>query len=337
MSSFVELQNANIDETENGYQVLQRNYGNKCIRFLRNRIVTSVCFVIVFAVTIPVLLFFVLFHLGYSVEEQRHTCLVAANYRVSCGGLNITSEECLEVKCCFDEETEECYHYLPSYYYYQTTADTGTTGHYYAVQDKTPFNSTSTNSLAVSIVELDENKIKVVLHRTNVSVDTSTVVDATKSYEYQIYDEDFLYVQVIRASTSDSLFTTHKGPLIVSAGYWEWTFQLTTENLFGLGELSFAENTTYTKVIYKNKDDHNTLPMFMAYVNGSYHGAMVEHEGPLEVTVLPSYLIILRALVGDSISITISTGPTPADVVKQQRALASVDLPFWALGPHICR
>lgn len=337
MSSFVELQNENCgDETDNGYQVQRRNYGNKCTRFLRNRIVTSACFVIVFAITIPLLLFFVLFHLGYSVKEQRHTCLVASSYRVPCGGFNITSEDCLAVNCCFDEESEECYHYIPSLYYYQTTADSETTGYYYAVQEQTPFNTTSTNALAVSVVELGENKLKVVLHRTNVTVDTSNVV-ATKSYEFKIYNEDFLYVQVVRASSGDSLFTTHKGPLIASAGYWEWTFQLTTENLFGLGELTFAENTTYSKVIYKNGDDHNTLPMFMAYVNGSYHGAVVEHEGPLEVTVLPSYLIVLRALVGDSVSVTISTGPTPADVVEQQRVAEPVDLPFWALGPHICR
>lgn len=338
MSSFVELQNdLNRDESENGYLVQQRNYGNKCIRFLRNRIVTSVFFLIVFAVTIPLLLFFVLFHLGYSAEEQRHTCLVANNYRVVCGGINITLEECEAVRCCFDEETEECYHYLPSLYYYHAKTDTETTGHYYAARNTTPFNTMSTDSLAVTVVELDENKVKVVLHRTNVLVDTNSVDATNKSYEFKIYDEDFLYVQVVRASTGDSLFTTHKGPLIASAGYWEWTFQLTTENLYGLGELSFAENTTYTKVIYKNENDYNTLPIFMAYVNGSYHGAVVEHEGPLEVIVLPSYLIILRALVGDSISVTISTGPTPADVVKQQRVSEPAGLPFWALGPHICR
>lgn len=90
-------------------------------------------------------------------------------------------------------------------------------------------------------------------------------------------------------------------------------------------------------MIYKNKDDHNTLPLFMAYVNGSYHGALIEHEGPLEVTVLPSYLIIVRTVVGESISVILSTGPTPADVVKQQRATEPARLPYWALGPHICR
>lgn len=334
MSSFVELQNENCgDDTDNGYKIQQKN---NCIRFLRNRIVTSAVFVIVFALTIPLLLFFVLFHLGYSVKEERHTCLVASSYRVSCGGFNLTLEDCVAVDCCFDEESDECYHYIPSLYYYQTKADSSTTGCYYAVQEQTPFNTTSINALAVSVVELNENQLKIVLHHTNTTVNTSNTV-ATKSYEFKIYDEDFVYVQVVRTSTGDSLFTTHKGPLIASSGYWEWTFQLTTENLFGLGELTFAENTRYTKVIYKNADDHNTLPVFMAYVNGSYHGVMVEHEGPLEVTVLPSYLIVLRALVGDGVSVTLSTGPTPADVVKQQRVSELVDLPFWALGPHICR
>lgn len=337
MASFVELQNdLNVDDNDSRYKVNQKSFKQKCTRFLRNRIVTSATFLIIFSLTVPVLLFFILFHIGYSVEEQRHTCLVESSYRVPCGKPNVTFEECSAVQCCFDEETEQCFHYIPSLYYYQTTADSELTGFYYAARDETPFHSASTNSLGISIVELDENKLKVVLHRTNISVQTNTT-DVEKSYSYKVHDEDFLYVQITRSSTGHSLFTTHKGPLITSDGYWEWTFQLTTENLFGLGELFFAENTTYTKVIYKNKNDYNTLPMFMAYVNGSYHGAIVEHDGPLEVTVLPSYLIILRAIVGDSISITLSTGPTPVDVVTQQSGLTPSKLPFWALGPHICR
>lgn len=337
MASFVELQNdLNVDETDSANVRKRTNYQYKCTRFLRNRIVTSVLFVIIFSLTIPVLLFFILFHIGHSEEVQRHTCLVHSTYRVPCGKTNITNKECTDVKCCFDEDTEQCYHYIPSYYSYQATEDSEKTGYYYAVQKKTPFSTASIGSLDISIIELDENRLKVILHNTNASFQANTV-NISKSYNAKIYDEDFLYVHVTRTLTNDTLFTTHKGPLIASTGYWEWTFQLTTEYLFGLGELSFAENTTYTKVIYKNKDDHNTLPIFMAYVNGYYHGAVVEHDGPLEVTVLPSYLIILRALVGDSITITLSTGPTPADVVSQQSILGSPDFPFWAWGPHICR
>lgn len=337
MSSFVELQNSlNPDEYENEDKRQRRNYRQKLIRFLRNRVITSVFFLIVFSVTIPVLIFFVLFHIGYSANEQRHTCLVEASYRVPCGAVNISSEECNSVHCCFDEDTEECYHYIPSLYYYQAKINSEIMREYSASQNETPFHNANIDSLAVSVVELDENKLKIVLHRTNVSV-MANIVDAAKSYNVKIYDEDYLYVQVTRTSTNDTLFTTHKGPLIASVGYWEWTFQLTTEHLFGFGKMSFTENTTYTKVVYKNKDDHNSLPIFMAYVNGSYHGAIVEHEGPLEVTVLPSYLIILRSIVGESISITLMTGPRPADIVKQQRVLEPSPLPYWALGPHICR
>lgn len=337
MASFVELQNyLNTDESENGNDGRLRNYGNKCTRFLRNRIITGVLFLIGFSVTIPVLVFFVLFHIGYSANEERHTCLVESSYRVPCGKVNISSEECTAVRCCFDDETLQCYHYIPSLYYYQASANTEIMGHYFASQDRTPFHNESIDALAVTVVEVDENKLKIVLHRTNVSV-TANTVNTAKSYDVKIYDDHYFYVQVTRSSTNDTLFTTHKGPLIASTGYWEWTFQLTTQNLYGFGEMSFKENTTYTKIIYKNGEDHNTLPIFMGHVNGSYHGAVVEHDGPLEVTVLPSYLIILRTIVGDSISITLSTGPTPADVVTQQRLSEPSPLPYWALGPHICR
>lgn len=337
MSSFVELQNnINGDESENGDEKPRRYYRNRCMAFLCSRIVTGTFFLIIFSVTIPVLIFFILFHIGYSAKEQRHTCLVESSYRVSCGKPNITAEGCAVVQCCFDEETEQCFHYVPSLYYYRSAGDSEMIGYYYASRDKTPFDSSSIDTLAVSVVEIDENKLRVVLHRSNISVETNRM-KSTKSYDVKIYDEDYLYVQVTRENTEDVLFTTHKGPLIASAGYWEWTFQLTTDKLFGLGEMNFKENTTYTKVIYKNKDDHNTLPIFMAYLNGKYHGAVVEHEGPLEVTVLPSYLIILRSIIGDNISITISTGPTPADVVRQQRVAQPAPLPFWALGPHLCR
>lgn len=107
--------------------------------------------------------------------------------------------------------------------------------------------------------------------------------------------------------------------------------------MFGLGEITFPENATYKKVIYKNSDDHITIPAFVAVQNGSYHGALIEHDGPLEVAVLPSQLVVLRGLVGEYFGVVVSMGPTPKDVVVQQRQVEYRIPPYWTLGAHICR
>jgi hypothetical protein len=55
------------------------------------------------------------------------------------------------------------------------------------------------------------------------------------------------------------------------------------------------------------------------------------------VTVLPSNLVSLKSLAGDRIVLELSVGPTPRDVIKQQKKgeVGGVDL--WTLGVHLCR
>lgn len=300
---------------------------------LKSKLLKGILFTIVFAITVPPLLFFFLIDLGYSPQEQTHTCLVEYGYRVSCGRANVSASDCATILCCYDDDTGECYHPIPSEYKYERNVDS-TDRNYTATQTQTPLGNASLQQLTVSVQELDSVKVKVILHEMDVSYEESEITD--KTYNVTVY-QDTLYVEVSRPSTADVLFTTAKGPLIASEGYWEWTMQLTTERLMGLGEIYLHENTTYRKVIYKNKHDHNSLPIFMAYKNGSYHGIVIEYDGPLEVTVLPSFLVVVKSLVGSYISVTICTGPTPADVVRQQRVYELTVPPYWVLGPHICR
>lgn len=35
-----------------------------------------------------------------------------------CGAANVSAEECGAVQCCYDGDSGECYHYIPSKYYY---------------------------------------------------------------------------------------------------------------------------------------------------------------------------------------------------------------------------
>lgn len=336
MSSFIEQQN-NLSTEElvsDHYDSSKSSIRIEFSRYIRSKLFKGLLFIFFFALSVPILIFFFVVHLQYSVVEETNTCLVDYGYRVPCGKINITHDSCTAIFCCYDVDTSECYHYLPSLYtYYESNVNEVRTI-YFPTQRVTTLGNASKEQLSVSVAENNENKVQIVLHEAGETYEET--VTENKNYNVTLFQEN-LYVEVYRASTGDRLFTSSKGPLIASDGYWEWTFHLTTEKMFGLGEITFGENTTYTKVIYKNKNDHNTLPIFMAYQNGSFHGAVVHHDGPLEVTVLPSFMVILRWLVGDYLSITLCTGPRPVDVVQQLQERAPEVPPYWVLGAHICR
>lgn len=137
-------------------------------------------------------------------------------------------------------------------------------------------------------------------------------------------------------SSKDMILTTTHGPTIVSKKYWEWTLNLNTKNLYGLDNFYFEENTTITRVIYHNDKNHGVLPRFMAEVNGNFHGVLIDHDGPIEITVLPSKLIILRMLSEQKVTIRLNLGPTPRDIWKQQHEVCQLP-PYWFLGVHLCR
>lgn len=334
MSSFIEQQN-NLS-TEELVDGPEKSYHKKndFFRYTRTKLFKGILFVFFFSLFVPVLIFFFAVQLGYSVTVETNTCLVEYSYRVPCGEKNITENVCKSVYCCYDEETDQCYHYLPSVYAYYRSNLSDAEVIYLPNQTETTFGSASKEQLSASVIEIDENKVQIVLHESYETYDEVRIEN--KNYNVTVFN-DSLYVEIYRVLTGETLLTTSKGSLMASDGYWEWSFQLTSEKLFGLGEITFMENVTYTKVIYKNRNDHNTLPIFMAYKNGSFHGAVVQHDGPLEVTVLPSFLVIVRWLVGDYLSITLCTGPKPVDVVNQLRMEEPVVPPYWALGPHICR
>lgn len=333
MSSFIEQQNnLSTEELVSDHDAKNR-INIDLSKYIRSKILKGLLFVFCFSITVPVLIYFCLFDLQYTEIEETNTCLVDYSYRVPCGKINITQASCKLIHCCYDVDTDECYHYLPSLYTYESNTSNAK-AIYHPTQKFTTFGNVSKEALSVSVFEINENKVQLVLHESTQIYEERTIEN--KDYSVSLFRNN-LYVEVYRVSNGDTLFTSSKGPVIASDGYWEWTFHLTTEKMFGLGELNFGENMTYTKVIYKNKNDHTTLPIFMAYEDGTFHGGVVHHDGPLEVTVLPSYLVILRGLVGDYFSITLGTGPTPVDVVQQLREWSPIAPPYWVLEPHICR
>ncbi|KAK9694313.1 hypothetical protein QE152_g33621 [Popillia japonica] len=296
-------------------------------RFYKSRITLLSIIAIIFAITVPVLVFyFVLTRPDRSVIP--HTCAISSEFRIPCGDGNLTETECRNERfCCFDFTDEYCYHFLPSKYGYYPVDDAS---YYRNNRTHDVFMNNANPYLRLAVQYVNENKVKIILHYSN---EDSTTIEENANYIVDRY-EDTLGFDIYRKDPEILLLTTGLGPLMVSENYLEWSFYM-GNTLFGLDELLFSGNETYSKVIYKNRIDHTTVPAFMGYTNGSYHGIAFDIAGPVEFLVLPSRLVSVRVLSSEQISFTFVTGPTPKDVQQQ---LYEFDLPpRWMLQPHICR
>ncbi|KAG5893095.1 hypothetical protein JTB14_024296 [Gonioctena quinquepunctata] len=288
-------------------------------------------FLVLFAFLIPILVYYFVVDRGTYTELDTYTCLVNETFRVSCGKVNITANECYEVNCCYDKKTEACYHFLPSRYSYDSDE-----GEYVVSYPKTPLGTKSINKMKLSVEEINSNKVRIILHDQNTPVETQTLTE-TKNYVVKQAQEK-LIIEIFREEGKECILSTAKGPLIASENYWEWTLYLTDDFLFGLNQtlITLTENSNFSTVIYKNKNDHHSLPIFWAYNKGKFHGVVIKHDGPLEIKILPSYLIVLRSITGGNIELELSVGPTPKEVHDQQVGVSSLP-PYWTLGIHLCR
>lgn len=332
--SFIEQQhelNKDDEITDNTKTKKPINFG-QLIRDRRTRL--FLCF-LVFSLSIPILLFYFIIDRYTYENDTSYTCSIEFSYQVPIGQTDVTRKDCDDIAACFNNFFNSCYHSIPAKYnYFKKVQFDSSDNIYRPSQSITPFKNATLPELKLTLIEVDENKLKVIVHTPNLLYEEKRV--SNKKYRIK-FAENQLGVEVFRAESEELLFTTFRGPLIASNGYWEWSFQLIGEKLYGLGEIVIKDNETISKVIYKNRHEHNALPIFMVHRKGSFHGVVVEHNGPLEVTVLPSKLVVLRILAGDKIEITFSTGPTPRDVVTQQRIYDPIKPPYWLLGAHICR
>ncbi|XP_044753168.1 alpha-glucosidase-like [Coccinella septempunctata] len=306
---------------------------------LLNRRTFVVLGFLLFALCLPVILYLDVYDEGNLPAKIQGVCLLDRSYRISCGPANITETNCTNILCCFERKTNSCYHHEPSSYYYYRK-DAADSFRFLTSQEKTPLGLPSLKEVKMNYFE-DKESLRIYLNDTRVSL--RKMKNYLVNFDILNNENDKLSTTVYRKNTTEMLLTTLKGPLIVSEDYLEWTIQLTNVSgvLFGLGQLKIHSdvNTTVTKIIYKNQNDHNTLPMFMAYNNGKYHAVIVNHEGALQVTVLPSYLIHLKALYTGGIEIQVIDGPTPKDIydkIRRQQTEQSF-IPEWFFGLHICR
>lgn len=330
-STFIEEQNAGRKQTQTQDADLfvvvvdKDEIERKGGRFSKGAQIVKVFLVfIVFAVSVPLLTVLLFQHEKVLFP---HVCSIESGYRVRCGLVsNATDDECVKLSCCFDEVNLECFHYIPSRYNYDSQGRAG--------QAMSPLGSRSHQRLQLSVEEVNTRRLKITLHRPEETFNTSKLKNPTYTVTK---NGEYLGVEVFRNQTGERLITTLRGPVIASEHYWEWTFQISNKILFGLGQVFIAPNSTLSRVIYKSKSDHNTLPSFITYLNGSFHGVSVDHDGPLEVTVLPSKLVVLKSLAGNRITLDLHVGPGIRDVVRDWSLAGFKAPPYWALGVHLCR
>lgn len=290
-------------------------------------------FVILFSITIPCLIYFLIIDNGTYREDDYYTCLILPGFRVNCGYTNISEQHCVQLDCCFDNTNNSCYHYLPSKYAYNIDAD-AVSDKYIPSHENTTVNSTSIDQLTISLSG-NVDYLAITLHDNTVESVTNSTLPALK-YLVNL-SKNKLQVDVIRPE-NDVLLTTSHGPLMASNKYWEWTFYMGTNVLFGLDRLSINldGNETMSKIIYKSWNDIDVVPLLWAYNDGKFHAVQIRHDGPLEVIVLASKMVVLRMIAGHFIELGLYVGPTPKEIHDQLRN-DDEQLPFWMLKPQICR
>ncbi|KAH1012468.1 probable alpha-glucosidase Os06g0675700 [Dendroctonus ponderosae] len=288
---------------------------------------------LIVAILVPTLTYF--FVISRNVPDndedaEQYYCLILEEFRIPCGNLNISQNECEIANCCFNETTRKCHHYLPSKYYYRLKSD----GTYRASQSSSPVGSVMVQNLQLTIQNKSATTLSLTIHESSETIEPINV----ESTNFTITQSDTKMVLEVADPDGDTIFSTSKGALIASENYWEWSFQFSNGTLFGLdrNSIELEPSEALTKVIYKNRLDHLTQPILWAHQNGKFHGALFRNEGPLEIQILSSNMVILRSLLGGKLEVELFLGPTPADLYRSQTEEVTVP-PLWFLGTHHCR
>lgn len=261
------------------------------------------------------------------------TCNLSPSHRIPCGPPGPLTEDYCEntLSCCF--KSDSCFHSYPSTYYYTKEGEK-----YKSEQSKTPIGNPSIKNLGVHIQEVSKNQLYFTLYNTDELKIENELLTNHKEYNYTVTEQ----LGIVVSRSNQTIFSTIRGPLIASNGYWEITLDV-SKHIFGLGELYLKPRMKY--VFYNNRDDVNRLPIIMGTNGGKFHGILIETSGLLEIEVMDSNLLLLKCITSSSIGFTfkIVVGERPDDVGRELRVMQMGNVkelwvpPAWLLGVHICR
>ncbi|XP_066252231.1 lysosomal alpha-glucosidase-like [Euwallacea similis] len=327
MATFIEKELNNLGDSAEP-QVRKRK---TCRSIFCSKLAKGIIITLSIAVVVPTLAYFFVISRNVSDagDEDQYYCLIVKEFRIPCGNAGINQEACEAANCCFNTTTNECHHFLPSKFFYKNNKNS-----FEASENKSPVGSAILPNVKLTIQNKSANKLSFIIHDPSENVEEISLKDtnftvnlSTKKLSLEVFDQE-----------GDIIFSSTKAALIASERYWEWGFELTNGTLFGLdrNHIDLQEGENITKVIYKNRDDHYTMPVLWAYQDGKFHGVVIRHDGPLEIQILSSNMVILRSLLGKKIEVELSLGPTPIELYNTQIQKV-IPPPLWMLGTHNCR
>ncbi|KAF2359519.1 P-type trefoil domain [Trinorchestia longiramus] len=351
-----------------------------CDKYATVFIVLILCLVI--GLIIPTILMGTVFAPEDRVLDQRGYCYINASFKFSCGDSE-TSETCNSRGCCFENSIDSqpsCYHSEPSEYGYMVTENSIAKGKssplklassssslgnseslelsLTSLQTTTPFGGDAWIS-KLSVERSGDDLLRLTLsspgHEEGTLLKEDEIFSSSPSKNPKLevvvsnINEAF-NVTVYRTNTTEILFQTLYGPMIMGDGYMEITTTVPTSSIFGLGSRYSAEVNPlfdeYEQWTLNSKDTSfserslpGTHPFYIGMdSSGEAYGVLVHTSAPLQIGTVPAPGLTFRTVIG-SFKIYIMAGPTPKDVSRQYTSIIRKPYlpPYWALGFHLCR
>ncbi|XP_065094866.1 lysosomal alpha-glucosidase-like [Ochlerotatus camptorhynchus] len=295
------------------------------------------------AIVIPAFayLFFFSQEIGHAPKQQLvGTCGHPTLYHIQCGFSHIPQHECHRLGCCFTS-LSTCYHSLPSEHQYQLDGDWFDGAFLAPTRNLTPYLTTPVPKIQVHLNVLQLTRIQLSL--TTVPQEAARQqsrgqinILETDELQARIYSPTF-FVEVKRKSNEEIIFSTARGPLVVTEGFIEWTLHLGVDILFGLGEALLEPGRKY---LLLNNQNASAVPVVMGYnmKTNQFNGIVFSTPGLTEIEIVRSRLIVVRSQFTGQFELELLSGPNPADLHQQLKTISQnhYQPPFWSYGVHVC-
>ncbi|CRK87959.1 CLUMA_CG001745, isoform A [Clunio marinus] len=252
---------------------------------------------------------------------------------------DINESECMEYSCCFNLKTG-CYHFLPSKYQYIVQSASETSEEFFLpTKIVSPLKTKAFKRMKLDIQEMSDDSLSVLLWNPDIVSREREFKELPSEAEYmfKVFSPE-MFVEVKRKLDNKTIFSTARGALIASENYFEWSFFLNSMELMGFDELHLKEGHK----LLINNEFSSVVPYVIAFdrEHKHYHAVKFESiDGPAELQILHSNVIIIRQYHSSSFRIRIFIGPEYNDVKKQIMKHLPHYLPkdSWSYGVHFCQ
>lgn len=194
------------------------------------------------------------------------TCGHPTLYHIQCGFINISQDQCHNLGCCYTSSSI-CYHSLPSEYQYQCESGWHNGVSLTPTRNSTPYEKDPLPKIQINLNVLQQSRLQLLLaavpldaaqHELNTeAIDTLE----TDELEARIYSPTF-FIEVHRKHNKEIIFSSARGPLLVTKDFFEWTLHLGVDILFGLGEAVLVPGKKY---LLLNNQNVSAIPVVMGY------------------------------------------------------------------------